>query len=900
MNDITLKSTVEIDNSKAVQPLQATKREVERLTAEQQRAEKVVRALSGRYPELAERLQRTGQAGRLTASEFVRLTREQDSAAAAARRQAAEAEKAAVANKRLEAASRAAAAAARQQAATKGRLARELGLLVTSAAGGARALDLVASRGRTAALAIAGLSKTAGGFASFLAGPWGAALFAATTVLGVLATKTREARDAKDDHRDATQRLAQAIDDLNAALGLNVDKADILAAEERRLTREKLASALATREQLKAELELAEQRSRATQQAATGFGLDSGASAFALTELNRIRDAARRNAEEVGALTESILQQISKLVVSETGKAQEASRKAAEAASRAARDGARAAAEAAREAARAEAERVRQYEALVRAANDARAAILRIPQVDLSVRGQRSAADAAAREALESQMDADFVRRASYGGRIAERDAAVDSRMAARDAGLVLAQEATRELIRGARDIGFAIGGRTADRLSRVLELSGAVATGNVGQVGGVVGGVVNVLGNLGSITENLTKTFRGAGQAIKGLFSGGGLSAGGLGAVAGAAGIAIQVGQVLARLLKPSQRGKVTLTGSGGDILQGATGGNNADNRAAAESIAGAFQQTLRNIVEQLGGTIGTFAVTVGRRNDNFTVDTLGRNNTAGPGVLTFKDAQQALEAALADAIRDGAVAGVSAPVQAALRRYANDLNRAVAEALKVQDLEDFVRAAGNPFANAFRDFERQARDRLRIARDYGFEIVEIERLNAEERARLIRQATESTVSAARDLLNDLRFGSLAEGSIADRLRALAGERARLQAAVDGGDLEAINALARIIEDQVELTRKAFGTTAPFAAERTDAIAALEAVIARAEDKIAQASLEAQRETNAKLGELNTTADELLAAQREAARWLEQIASAGGGAGSFVELPFNLYARFV
>jgi hypothetical protein len=449
-----------------------------------------------------------------------------------------------------------------------------------------------------------------------------------------------------------------------------------------------------------------------------------------------------------------------------------------------------------------------------------------------------------------------------------------------------VATETTREMIRNAQRIGQAIGGRAGDAISRVAGLAD-IANGDfsgAGKAGGIIGlfsGAKDILGSAKSI-------FTGAKDAIGGLLNGstGVLSA--LGPIGAAAGAIASIVGPLAELLKPSQRGKVTLTAAGGAVQVGATGGNNAENRAGAESLASAFSSAIGDVVDRLGARLGSFAVTLGIRDDQFTVDTTGRNNTRGQGVTAFSSAEQALNAALADAIRDGAVGGVSPAVQAALRAYATDLNKAVAEALKVQELEDLLAGRDNPFLKAARDFERQAEERLRIARQYGFDVVAIERLNAEERLKLQQDLARDTASAARDLLDELRFGSRAEGSVVDRLDRLGTERARLEGLAAGGDTTAANDLARVIEQQLDLASQAFGSTGRFAELRSGSISTLEGIIRQAEAKVAEASLQAQRQTVDKLTEANVSLDEQVAIQQRMAAALEQLAAGGAGGAVF------------
>lgn len=426
-------------------------------------------------------------------------------------------------------------------------------------------------------------------------------------------------------------------------------------------------------------------------------------------------------------------------------------------------------------------------------------------------------------------------------------------------------------------------GGQSGDG-SFLKRFSGIVASAGIGasvagssienQIGGAVGGVLGK-----EIGEKVGKAL---GKELGGLA---GPLGGALGAIAG--GI---LGSVVGGLFTTTKRGSVSITGSGGQINQGAAIGNGGQQVQAAGILGNNFTNSLNSIVERLNGTVGTFAVSIGQSGKNFRVDTTGqgRTNKKNAGVLAFgEDADAAIQAALADAIRDGAVAGVSPRVQSVLRQYADNLDRAVAEALKVQNLENFLADRQNPFGRAFRDFERQAAERLKVARQYGFDVLEIEKANAEERAKLLKDQLAQTTASARALLDDLRFGSRAEGSVSERLAALGTERARLEGLVSGGDASQIDALAQIIQQQLDLSREAFGSTGQFAADRSGAISSLETLIRQTEDRINAAATAAETATVDKLTELNSTADEQMTELQRQTAILESL-RAFGGLGAF------------
>ena len=235
---------------------------------------------------------------------------------------------------------------------------------------------------------------------------------------------------------------------------------------------------------------------------------------------------------------------------------------------------------------------------------------------------------------------------------------------------------------------------------------------------------------------------------------------------------------------------------------------------------------------------------------------------------------------------------------MQAALRKYADNLNTAVAEAIKIQNLEKVIADDKNPFASIFIDFEKEMKERLRIGKDYGFDLVEIERINAEERAKLLKSTMEEATSTIKDLLDDLKFGSRAEGSATQRLASLAIEQQRIQALIDGGATDQYDALAAIVQQTIDLSKEAYGTTGRYSSDRNAGVSTLEAVMAQAAKQV-QAASDAAYNGSA-LAELNATADEQLAATRDAVDYLSQILAGMGGmaTGGSIAFDASLYYR--
>lgn len=353
-------------------------------------------------------------------------------------------------------------------------------------------------------------------------------------------------------------------------------------------------------------------------------------------------------------------------------------------------------------------------------------------------------------------------------------------------------------------------------------------------------------------------------GQAVgSSVFKALGSAAGPIGAIAGGL-----LGSVVGGLFKSTKRASATVTSADGPA---AVTGNSGSRQKAVSGLATNIQDGLRQVAEQLGGGLGSFSVSIGVRNDDFRVDTTGSGRTKGPtksesrneqlGLFNFRDdAQAAVNFAIADAIKDGAITGLSAAVSKALQS-STDLNKAISEALKVQEVEILAGGPGAAIRQELAEFDRTAKERLRIARDYGLDVIAIERVNAEQRTKLVDDLLKQRVSGLKAFLDDTRFGSLAEGSLVDQRTTLQAEIARVRADAEAGVDGAADQLAELSRRLLEVSRDAFGTAGgEFAADRSNAISTAEAIIKAENDRI-RAAQDATGATNAKLDEGNRIA---------------------------------------
>ncbi|PAV93281.1 hypothetical protein WR25_04915 [Diploscapter pachys] len=142
------------------------------------------------------------------------------------------------------------------------------------------------------------------------------------------------------------------------------------------------------------------------------------------------------------------------------------------------------------------------------------------------------------------------------------------------------------------------------------------------------------------------------------------------------------------------------------------------------------------------------------------------GKKNRANWATLkNFGDDQAgAIAFAIADAIADGAIAGISPAVAQALRS-SSDINAALAEALKVADLEKLLGGVTGQLQSIFKTFDTTAAERVRLAKAYGLDLLAVEKLNAEQRADLLDQTLKGRIGSLKELLSNLTYGDLFEG---------------------------------------------------------------------------------------------------------------------------------------
>jgi hypothetical protein len=872
-----------------------------------------------------------------------------------------------------------AAASAGQMRSASANLGQQIGDITQGLALGISPMTIFAQQGGQVAFAMSGMGGAIGKVATFLSGPWGAAITGATIVLGSLWQAHQTAAEKADQQAGADKTLKQALEELDRATGLSnkstaesirLGELDAAVAAKRAAAKRDLAQAALDTARANLAAARADQQAGGASGANFGAGFVTSNAESALQRRQTELDAAQKELDAgtrraAASATFGRASAAAKAATDAAAKANQAYEATVTAVQKAVESGSITEAQATARLVAAENTRKAATDSVKNAAKAARAAQAEhnkevrdaARDAEKAAEAQRKLAAATAsytiavpdvsglKEGLDSQRQAE---RLKLSPGLAARVAEIDAERG-KTAGDAFAEQALTQAVA----IGQAIGGSAGAAIRTVAGLAQGAATGNFTGVGNAAGGALTLLAGqkradgstnafstglreaIGAPLDGLKSAFKNvfsseSGQAfarLAGRAAGGaatGSAVAGLGnaigakldkngaTIGGAVGGALSkvvstlgpigaalgpfagvIGGVLGGLVGGlfGPKGSTTISASGGKVSS--TGTGSAAVQKATGAIGNTITDALQSIADQLGGSIGDFSVSIGQRRGQFRVDRSGQGRLNG-GTVTGTDSEsEALSLALADALRDGAVR-TSPRVQAALLRYADNVNKAVAEALKVKGLEDMLADRNNPFLAGFRSLETQLKQRLDVARENGFDLVEIEKINGEDRAKALKETLASATGSIRNLLTDLTIGSGATGSPTQRLAGLTAERDRLTGLARAGDGSQLDAIASIVKQIDDLQRETFGSTAGFATGRADSVALLNDLIRQTEDRAKAAADQARTQTQTtvdKLTELNASADDQFNVQTEMKALLASIdgrLAAGTGGGGF------------
>lgn len=348
-------------------------------------------------------------------------------------------------------------------------------------------------------------------------------------------------------------------------------------------------------------------------------------------------------------------------------------------------------------------------------------------------------------------------------------------------------------------------------------------------------GALKDVLGpDSAKVGEALGKGFLGAqiGGMTSDLLEGIGLQNSKLGSqIGGAIGSAFGpigsligsvIGGVGVEALKPTKRGSATIGGSGTNLIVASTRGNSRQRVKASSETADEAITTLERIAEALGGRIDASrgSVSIGVRGDSFRVDTSGRGITkTKKGAVDFgDDSAAAIRFATLDLIQDGVVTGIRASTQRVLQS-GKDLESAIARAVDFQSVFDRLQERVDPVGAAITRVDREfirLRDIFGQAAASAEEYADLEKLFQMERTDAIKEANERVFGSMQALLDDLRFGENGR-SLRDRLAAAQAKFDPLAARVEAGDKTAYDDFAEAARTILDIQRQFSGSQTAF-----------------------------------------------------------------------------------
>lgn len=286
---------------------------------------------------------------------------------------------------------------------------------------------------------------------------------------------------------------------------------------------------------------------------------------------------------------------------------------------------------------------------------------------------------------------------------------------------------------------------------------------------------------------------------------------AGPLGSIAG--GI---LGGLVGGLLKKTKTGSATLSIGADGVGVGSTSGNSKSRKAAASGAGDSVSDALNRIAEQLGGSAGgPISVSIGIKDKNYRVDPTGQGRTKGAGVLDFgQDQAAALKFAIADAIKDGVLTGISAGAQRLLKG-GSDLDKQLSKALDFQGALGRAKALRDPVGAALDTLDKEFSRLKRIFDEAGAsaaEAADLEALYGSERTKAVKAATESIAGSLKSLIADLTIGNDAF-SLRDRKALALAKYDPLAARVAAGDSTANDDFADAARVLLDIERQLSGS---------------------------------------------------------------------------------------
>lgn len=354
------------------------------------------------------------------------------------------------------------------------------------------------------------------------------------------------------------------------------------------------------------------------------------------------------------------------------------------------------------------------------------------------------------------------------------------------------------------------LGKNGKDTLGR---LAGGFGYGAAGAslVGGnsLLGGVGGIAGN--ELGKSIGKSF--AGEGAKGLTKMLGDMAGPLGGIVG--GIA---GSLIGSLLTKAPKASAVVSSL---TAPAQVTGNNQAMQQALSGLTVDLQSSLTKIIEQLGGEAGQFLVSIGQYKDYYRVKSDGSTNVGEkhPGdanlIYNGQDASEALRIAILDALRDGAVGGISETIKRLITSNP-DIELGVSKATRLQTAFKDLKALTDPMGAAIDAVNLKFKQLITIAKEAGGtgdEMAQLEELYKREREAAIKSAGAAS-ETLKTFLQNLRAGSASPLGLREQAANAQSALDPFRQAILSGKSVDIDAFQRAAQTSLDVARQRYGST--------------------------------------------------------------------------------------
>lgn len=357
------------------------------------------------------------------------------------------------------------------------------------------------------------------------------------------------------------------------------------------------------------------------------------------------------------------------------------------------------------------------------------------------------------------------------------------------------------------------------------------------------------VLDKLGGLPTALGKLAGGAaiGSSVSGLAGAVGVKLNGTGsAIGGAIGQVVPViGPIIGSILGGITGNLFTKIKRGsGSVSNNAVTVANSNDKGISDSLnqsGSSIQAGVRSIAEKLGGSVGSYNVGIGRYKDYYQVSSnpndprLGRSEFtkySASAVYDGKDAEEAMRAAISEAIRQGAVVGVSEGVKNLITKRGGDMEVQLDKALRFQSVIDAFKQMTNPVGYALDQVGKQFSGITDIFKEANATASDWAALQSVVQAQFDKTLKDMQ-SGLLDFRDSLMGGDLSFKSASDKLSAADAKFRQIEADIASGKYVDQSTFTKAGQDLQSLAREVYGSTPDFAAYQDRLLTATDKLIA-------------------------------------------------------------------